>query len=319
MTALTNLFSPYWLGVLLAGSALVLFSSCAIVISIAARRLDSNAGSLISVAVNLPVGILLLLLQLAIEGALAPPSLWGIGAFLTAGIFSTYLGRWLFFKSVELIGPSRASGFQTSSPLVTALLGWVLLGEQLGAMALAGMGLGVMGLIAMSGGAGRKYPGASAQRRAHKHLATRVVLTLGLGASAAYAVSNVLRAAAVREWNEPVAGATLGALAGLIVLLTVTGRRLPAIGAAIRAQPASALMYCGVGAMQITAQTLTIASMKYIPASLAALITMCSPLLVVPVSLLFLRQDEELRPATVAGILMAIAGVAVVTLYGKLR
>jgi drug/metabolite transporter (DMT)-like permease len=50
----------------------------------------------------------------------------------------------------------------------------------------------------------------------------------------------------------------------------------------MRAHPVGARIYFAVGLMQFVAQALVIASMKFIPASLAALISMSTPLVVAP-------------------------------------
>lgn len=308
------------LGVLLAGGAMVLFAACAIVISIVARRLDTDCGAVLSAGVNLPVGIVMVAIQLSASGPLAPPTATGIMAFLLAGIFSTYLGRWLFFKSIETMGPTRASSFQTSSPLMTALIGWLLLGERFGPLGLVGMAMGVIGLALMSRGAVTQEPASAAPTMQPKRGAQpglqRGILVLGLGSSLAYAVSHVLRAAAVREWSEPLAGAALGAGAGVLVLLLVTRKRLSAMGKRIAQSRSSALLYCVVGSFQFTAQALMIASMKYIPASFAALITMCTPLVVLPLSYFVLRNQEAISIRAVVGMLVTIAGVALLTWHG---
>lgn len=296
---------------------MLLFAICAIVISIAMRRLDTDAGALLAAGVNLPLGILLVSVQLSVLGPLRTPSLSGILAFLLAGVFSTYLGRWLYFRSIETLGPTRASSFQTSSPLVTALLGWLLLGDRLSNMALAGMALGVVGLAAMSQGA-RGQQAVASKHTARKSAGIgRGVLAIGLGSSAAYAVSHVLRAAAIREWSEPIAGATLGAAAGMLALLLVNRRNLAPMVARIAASRTSAWLYCAVGVMQLTAQVLMIASMAHIPASFAALITMCTPLVVLPLSFVLFKNSEGIRYHTVLGMLATIAGVVLLMLYGR--
>ena len=302
-------------GLWLALGSMLTFACCVLLSAEASRRLDSDSGALLAAAVTLPVGLAIALLQFAGGRALAPPTPLGLIAFALAGIFSTYLGRWLFFKSVETIGPTRASAFQTVSPVVTAFIGWVWLGERLGAIGLLGMAVSVLGLIMMS----QVRPGArnddTAARKLEKR-AARGALVIGLGSTCAYAISHVFRGAAVREWDEAVVGATLGALAGVVVLLLVSGRRTIVAAGNIRGQPLGALMYCAIGSMQFGAQVLMIASMKYIPVSVAALIACCTPLVVMPVSMLMLKNAERLRPLAVAGVLATVAGVALVILYG---
>lgn len=302
------------LGIALALGSMLLFAACVLGTAIGARGLDSSTGALLATLANVPVGLGLLVLQFLGSGAPRPPTLLGVAGFLVAGVFSTYLGRWLFFRSVEMLGPARASSFQSASPLFTALMGWLLLGETFGAIALVGLAVGIAGLLAMSRGAQRAGAG-QASSPSSSSTATRGLLALGVGSAAAYAASHVMRAAAIREWNEPLAGATLGALAGLFVMALASRRQLGAMASRAAASPRSAWTYALVGALQVCAQTLMIASMRHIPASYAALISMGSPLVVLPVSYYVLRTDRGLTRLTLAGMLLTIFGVALLTVH----
>ncbi len=140
------------------------------------------------------------------------------------------------------------------------------------------------------------------------------MLVLGMGSAAAYAVSHILRAAGLRDWPEALAGATVGAAAGLLALLLASRGQLPAIAARIRKHPEGTRLFCVVGVLQLIAQVLMILSLHYIPASFSALISMGSPLVVLPVSHFLMRTGEGLRPLTVAGILLTLVGVGFLAL-----
>lgn len=299
------------LGAAFAAGAMLLFAICSIVTASAMRRLDTDAGAMIAALVNLPLGIVLVLGQLVFFGALRGPSLAGVSGFLLAGVFSTYLGRWLFFKSIETAGPTRASSFQTLSPLITALLGWLLLGQHLSPLAMAGIALGVLGLATTSLGSRGIRSTATAQAPA---IDLRSFLLIALGSSTAYAISHILRAGAIQSWNEPIAGVVLGALAGTLALALVNRRKLPQLRQRVVAQPQAAALYAGVGCMQVIAQTFMIASLAHIPASIAALITMCTPLVVLPASLLLFKNRERIGGFVVLGLAITITGVALTML-----
>ncbi len=70
--------------------------------------------------------------------------------FAAAGGFSTYLGRWFFYESVVRFGPAKASIFQISSPLFTATVAWLLLGERLTPLVALGMVMTIAGLMLVS-------------------------------------------------------------------------------------------------------------------------------------------------------------------------
>ena len=199
--------------------------------------------------------------------------------------------------------------------MITALFGWLLLGQVLMPLGLAGVALGIAGLFALSAGMPQRGPAGSAPRLSDQGGFVLGSMVVGLGSSAAYSGSNVLRAAAVRDWNEPMLGAALGAVSGFLVLLIASRRQLAGYVQEIRSHPAGARTYLIVGLMQFTAQALVIASMKHIPAGVAALISMSTPLVVVPISYFFLRQQEKLNPATVLGIGITLAGLLLVVLH----
>lgn len=302
-------------GVALATLAMLTFGGCMIVVSRTMRDMGSGPGSMLAAGAGVPAGLAVAIAQLAFGRGVEMPSLWPVLWFAAAGVLSTYLGRWLVFKSIELLGPSRAAGLQCTSPMITALFGWLLLGQVLMPLGLVGVALGIAGLFALSAGMPQRGPAGNAPRLSDQGGFVLGSMVVGLGSSAAYSGSNVLRAAAVRDWNEPMLGAALGAVSGFLVLLIASRRQLAGYVREIQSHPASARTYLLVGLMQFAAQALVIASMKHIPAGVAALISMSTPLVVVPVSYFFLRQQEKLNPATVLGIGITLAGILLVVLH----
>jgi drug/metabolite transporter (DMT)-like permease len=279
------------LGCALASLAMLLFSAGMLWISLV-RGFGSGPGSIVAAMASVPAGVLCVALQLSFGADVQPPSLRAVLMFIVAGIFSTYLGRWLVFRSIETIGPSRAAGVQSVSPLITALFGWIFLAETLSGAGIFGIALGIAGLGAISVGVAPASGAGGMTRTARQNGFVFGSMLFGLGAAAAYSGSNVFRASAVREWDEPLLGTMLGALAGLGALLLAGRNQLAAYVREIRAQPVGAWTYFAVGALQFVGQVLVIASMKYIPAGLAALISMCTPLVVMPISYFVLRKQE---------------------------
>lgn len=307
-------------GVTLAFTAMVVYGACMVTVASAAKGMSSGPGSLLAAAAGVPIGIVIVLMQWAGGYEISMPSSWSIVAFALAGICSTYLGRWLVFKSIELIGPSRSAGLQSISPLITAVFGWIFLGEVIGTIGFVGIALGIAGLLAISMDIDRSqqktaWP-ARAVRTGPRRGFISSALLIGVGSAAAYSLSHVFRASAVRQWNEALLGALIGAAAGLLVLALASHRRVPEYVRQVRANPKAARIYLAVGSLQFLAQALVIASMKYIPASMVALISMCTPLVVLPVSYFALRNDEHLSGVTVLGIAITLAGIALVVLYG---
>ena len=264
-------------------------------------------GFIVTLVFNTLFGAVMLAFELVRRGTLAPADPVGVGAFVLAGMCSTFLARWLFYACVEAYGPARASLFQLTSPLVTALLGFALLGERLSWIVVAAMVTVTFGLaIVATSPRDLAAPVRAARRYA--------VVGLGAGASAGYAVGNVLRGYAVARWDEAIAGTLIGAVAALALQLAITTMSKDGLRPLARADRRGLALYAAIGVTTVTAQVLTIAAMALAPVALVALITLSTPLIILPFSLTVLRREERIGLRTFAGTMLAIGGIAVIVL-----
>ena len=312
-------------GYLLSGSALVLFAGGTMVTKAAAQRIDLGLGFLIATIINVFFAALVLGVQLALRAGPLEWNAQSMWLFVMAGGFSTYLGRWFFYESVVRFGPARASVFQVSSPLFTALVAWLVLGESLTLQSLAAVTLTIAGLILVSFASTKMPDAIPAAAPVHsavaasrlgsiKRYALGSVLAMGLASSLAYGIGNVLRGSAIRAWHEPVLGALLGALAGLGLHL-IFSRDKAALASRLRsADRRGILIFTMLGVTTITAQMCTIASMRYLPVAIAALVTLCSPLLVFPLSYWLLKNSDKVTGRTVLGCALALLGIVMIVL-----
>jgi drug/metabolite transporter (DMT)-like permease len=307
-------------GVTMAFVAMAIYGACMVTVAVSAKNMSSGPGSFLAATAGVPIGIIIVLTQWVGGQELSVPTAGSVAAFALAGICSTYLGRWLVFKSIELMGPSGSAGLQSISPLITAVFGWIFLGEVIGSIGMAGIALGIAGLVAMSMGISRSQRKSDLQALAlglgSRHGFVYSTLLVGVGSAAAYSLSHLFRAFGVRQWNEALMGALIGAVAGLFVLAAANHKKIPEYVRQARVNPRATCIYLSVGGFQFIAQSLVIASMKYIPASMAALISMCTPLVVLPISYFALRNAELLSWVTVLGIAITLTGIMLVILYG---
>ena len=312
------------LGYAFAISALVLFSASILVTKMATGGMPLSLGFLISTVVNVVFAGLLFLFQLAWR---TEALVWNTQAFLlftAAGLFATYLGRWFFYESVVRFGPSKASIFQVSSPLFTALMAWLFLGERLSLLVFAGMAMAIGGLMLVSYkpgpsptvGAGTPPAPPLAQGLIGRlqQQVLQSVLLLGLSGSLAYAVGNVLRGLAVRSWPEPILGALLGAALGLALHLGFSRDKNGLLARLRGADRTCAGLFALVGVTTIAAQMLVIAAMRYIPLSVVTLVTLCTPLFVFPVSAIVFKAKGDFNLNTLAGSALALTGIAIVVM-----
>lgn len=294
----------------LAITALFAFSANIVVTRLATSLMNLNLGFVIAVTVNAVVALIFLGCQIAWRGS-TPDWNWTAAAnFTAAGVFATFLGRWIFFESIVYLGAARASAFQVSSPVFVALLGSFLLNERLSVQAMVGILVTVLGLVVLSSLSSKKSGGDA--KLEHGGHSWKVLLSLGLGSSLAYAIGNVFRGAAVRSWDEPILGALLGAIVGLLLHLSVSWRKLSGTAILANVNRQGVIMYMLSGALTIIGQILMITAMTSIPVATTSVITLCTPLLVLPMSWLWLKKQEAITPATIAGIVMTLLGVTAV-------
>ena len=219
-----------WLGYLLAGGSLLSFTMAILVTKTASRSIPLNLGFLVATATNVVCAAMAYGVQWLVQPT---PLTWNgsaLAGFAAAGVLASYLGRWFFYESVVLLGPAKASIFQVSNPLFTALVAWLALGEHLPlsvfvAMFMAIAGLMVISLKPLEARTPPAQTGATPQERSREPMRPRAslrarlrtsMLCLGLRSALADGLGNVLRGAAIRDWNEPILGGLIGAASGLL-------------------------------------------------------------------------------------------------------
>ena len=86
------------IGELLALVSLLLFSSNALLLGPAIRRLPQDLGFLVALASNVAVGVVVVLGQYLLFGAGAPLEWDAFWMFVLGGLQTSYLGRWLYTR-----------------------------------------------------------------------------------------------------------------------------------------------------------------------------------------------------------------------------
>jgi drug/metabolite transporter (DMT)-like permease len=298
-------------GDVLALGALLLFSVNAFVVRAASARLEQGLGFLVALVANVGFAALVVGCQLLVDGAVPRPSFSAFMLFLAAGVLSSYLGRRGYFRSVQTMGPSRATAVQVTNPVFALVFAWVLLDEHLAGRDLLAMGVVVGGLFLTS-----QVPRASTGDAQGRGIA-RIpfpVLAPALFAALCYALGNVARGSAVNQWQEPVVGGLLGAVSGTAayLLFHVPVRELVAY---VRAADRRGLvLWSFAGAITIAGQIALIGATSYIPVAIAVAISAALPILVIPASVLLFKNTEQVRPQTVLGAVLIVGGVCTLVL-----
>ena len=129
--------------------------------------------------------VMVSLLHWLLEGQLLPLDAagWRWGWMALSGVIGFVLGDAALFQAFVLIGPRLAMLLMALSPVLGALLGWVLLNEELAAAGIVGIALAVSG-----GRVGRGRPDQHARRdRARRAARTSRSASCGLGGAVSQA------------------------------------------------------------------------------------------------------------------------------------
>lgn len=255
--------------------------------------------------------VLLALAGWALRGRALPldaaPRTW---LFLVAsGIVGFLIADYFLFNAYILIGSRLTVLFQPLTPLVSAFLGFVLLGERMRPAGLVGMGLvtaGISVVVAARNASSRGAGGSGAVRDA----GTARGVVFALLSVVFQAVGLVLTKIGV-EGYDAIAGtqirvgtAVVGF--GLQALLIGQGRAVFVESRRDR----DAMIATGIGAVfgPFIGVTLSLVSLKATSAGAASTLMTLTPVLIIPPTILLFKQ--KVHPLEVIGACVAVAGAA---------
>ncbi len=244
-------------------------------------------GSLIFLAISLPVVKLDYLRSKAFL------------LFILAGIFAPGLVRWLYFISLDRLGPSISASIASISPAFTAIIAIVFLREKLTLSISLGIVLIITGIIVLEKNIVTGN-GFRVQRKKD--------LIFPLLSAAFISLALVFRKMGLNILNVPLFGVTVGFLTSLvfyaIVLLMSRGMRH-----SISLNRYDVLLLCGAGVFLTTGWLTLFYALSLGDVIIVAPLANLQPAMVVGLSYLFLKDIEKITPRMISGILVIIIGV----------
>ena len=295
------------LGQLAALGTAVCWSFSALAFAAAGRRMGVLPLNLIRLAMALGF---LALASWALRGLPLPvdatPRAWGWLA--VSGLVGFVFGDLCLFRAYVLIGPRIASLMMSLAPLLTALIGWLLLGETLTRRDALGVALTVAGIVWAV--LDRREPEDGAH---HDRRAWAAGLALGFCGALGQAGGLVLSKLGMGSY-DPVAATevrVIASLGGYALLLTAV-RGWPRL--AVAARDRRGLGFAATGAFfgPFLGVSLSLFAVRHTVAGVAASIMALQPVLIIP--LVVVLHRERVGVGGVAGALVAAAGVALLFL-----
>jgi drug/metabolite transporter (DMT)-like permease len=298
--------SPEWLGQLAALGTAVCWAFSALAFAAAGRRMGVLPLNLIRLVMAL--GFLIVAtwglrgLPLPVD---ASPHAWGW--LSVSGLIGFVFGDLCLFRAYVLIGPRIASLMLSLAPLLTALIGWLVLGETLSGRDALGMALTVSGI---SWAVLERKPPAEGEPERRPG---RAGLALGFCGALGQAGGLVLSKLGMGSYDV-VAATQVRVIAGIAgyVLLLAAVRGWPRMAEALRDR--RGLGYATIGAFfgPFLGVSLSLFAVRHTVSGVAASIMALQPVLIIP--LVMLLHRERVGVGGVAGALVAVAGVALLFL-----
>ena len=236
----------------------------------------------------------------------ATPRAWGWLA--VSGLIGFVFGDLCLFQAYMLIGPRIASLMMSLSPLLTALIGWLVLRETLSGRDALGVALTVGGIAWAV--LERNPPVEGGPHQPRPSLAG---LALGFCGALGQAGGLVLSKLGMGSY-DPVAATevrVIAAIAGYALLISAV-RAWPRVVAAMEDRRGLAFSATGAFFGPFLGVSLSLFAVRHTVAGVAASIMALQPVLIIP--LVVVLHRERVGVGGVLGALVAVAGVALLFL-----
>jgi drug/metabolite transporter (DMT)-like permease len=222
-----------------------------------------------------------------------------------SGLIGFVIGDMCLFRAFVVLGPRLSSLIMATAPLMTAIIGFAILGEGLGSAALVGMALTIGGVT-----------WALADRKASRTADRKnlwIGVLLGLGGALGQAGGLVLSKYGMGDYDA-FAATQIRVIAACAAWLLVFAfsNRWSALFLALR--NASAMRFTAIGALfgPVLGVGLSLYAVQHANTGVAASIMSITPILIIPITVFVYR--ERVGWGSVLGTCVAVAGVVVLFL-----
>jgi len=306
---LAEIFNPRFMQNYLGESAALLTAVFWTVTALAFERASMKVGSLSVNIIRLFLGLLFLSIFSLIRRGMVLPFdataenwTW----LLLSGLVGFVFGDLFLFKSYTIIGSRFAMLIMTLVPPITALTGWLILGEKLSLMNYLGMALTIGGiaLAIFSKGEGDK--------KLRLKLSLKGIL-FAFGGALGQAVGLVLSKFGMKDY-DPFAATQIRIIAGIVgftILVTVLGR-WKRVGDALKNGRGMLNITIGSFFGPFLGVSFSLLAVVYTTTGVASTIMAIVPVLIIPPAVLLFKQ--KITWLEVIGAFISISGVTLMFL-----
>ena len=291
------------IGEITALAAALSFSLASVSYTLAGRKFGASASMALSLVVTL--GFLLPMHTLVV-GQVFPLAASAQRFFVlgASSLMGYVISALYLLRAFQILGPRLTLLITSASPIVAALLAWLVLGQALPAHAVLGIALVLGGVFFV---VAEKHAGPVAR----KHAETRRGIAMAIASAIAQGASYVFMAEGVADGYPAMSASIIRAVVGLVALLAIISLR-----GKLRAN--ARLIHTelrGLGMIALAAlggpvfgATLVLVSLQFTSVGISSTLTGTTPVMMIPIS--FLVFGERITLRAVVGTLAAVAGVA---------
>ena len=265
---------------------------------------------------SLPVNILRLLIALILFGIYGSSvrnhvipmdaNLYTWKWMSISGLIGFCLGDLCLFRSFVLIGSRISMLIMSTVPLLTTLIGWWILDEQLGWFAWTGMIVTICGIVIVVG-TGRNSQVQSTDNRMIKGI------LFALGGAVGQAVGLVISKMGMASFDAVAATQirVIAGAAGFAVIFSLTGQ-WHTVRSAVRNRIAMKGILLGSVFGPFLGVSFSLLAVQNTQAGIASTIMSIVPVLIIPPAVIIFKEKLTLRE--IAGSVVAVAGVSILLL-----
>jgi len=224
-----------------------------------------------------------------------------------SGVVGFVLGDLFLFRAFILIGARISMLVMALVPPITALIGWITLGEMLSGMEFLGMGITILGIVMVISSKLDLKKGAFSLKRKMGPVVLGIILALG--GAIGQAAGLVLSKKGMQDMNafEATQIRIMAGVVGFTLVITLFKRWGHLLGA-LKDLKAMKFMTLGSFTGPFLGVSFSLLAVQHTDTGIAATLMALTPVMIIPAAILLNR--ERIKIIEIIGALVSIAGVA---------
>ena len=288
--------------------AALLTAACWTVTAMAFESAGKRVGALSLNLIRLVMGLIFLTIYNIIINQELIPVASGYQWFWLAlsGLVGFVLGDLFLFRAFILIGARISMLIMSLVPPLTALIGWITLGEVLSGMEFLGMGITIsgIGMVMMT----RMDRSTKPKRKIIKTGPGVMGGIFALGGAVGQAAGLVLSKKGMQDMNA-FSATQIRIMAGMVGFIIVISlfRRWRKVYEGIRDMRAMKFMALGSFTGPFLGVSFSLLAVQHTDTGVAATLMALTPIMIIPPALIL--KNEKIKPLEIIGALISVGGV----------